>query len=150
MKIDNAIELKKTVDRAVENVKITDVHTHLFTPDFGPLLLWGFDELVTYHYLIAETMRLKDIPYSGYWGMSKKDQADLIWKTLFLENSPISEACRGVLTVLEKLGLDVGSRDVESYRRYFGRSYNRRVYRQGFRISRHKFAGNDQRPVCKR
>ena len=26
---------------------------------------------------------------------------------------------QGVLTVLEKLGLDVGSRDVESYRRYF-------------------------------
>ena len=119
MKIDNAKELKKIVDKAVESVKITDVHTHLFTPDFGPLLLWGFDELVTYHYLIAETMRIKDIPYSGYWGMSKKDQADLIWKTLFLENSPISEACRGVLTVLEKLGLDVGSRDVESYRRYF-------------------------------
>ena len=44
MKIDNAKELK-IVDKAVESVKITDVHTHLFTPDFdlcfyGALMSW--------------------------------------------------------------------------------------------------------------
>src|SRR5690554_3911861 len=119
MKIDNAKELRKIVDKAVNSVKVIDVHTHLFTPDFGPMLLWGFDELVTYHYLIAETMRIKDIPYSSFWAMSKREQADLIWETLFVENSPVSEACRGDLTVLQKLGLDVSERNVDSYRRYF-------------------------------
>ncbi|MDK2799575.1 MAG: hypothetical protein PWP27_853 [Clostridiales bacterium] len=119
MKIHNTYELKKAVDNAVDSVKITDVHTHLFTTDFGDLLLWGVDELVTYHYLIAETMRCIDMPYKAYWNLSKKEQADLIWNTLFIERIPYSEACRGVLTVLAKLGLDVGSRDLNAYREYF-------------------------------
>ena len=34
---------------------------------------------------------------------------DLIWRTLFLENTPYSESCRGVLTTLSLLGLDVAS-----------------------------------------
>ena len=31
-----------------------DLHTHLFPPSHGALMLWGVDELLTYHYLIAE------------------------------------------------------------------------------------------------
>ena len=38
--------------------------------------------------------------------MSKAEQADHIWKHLFVERTPISEACRGILTTLHKLGLD--------------------------------------------
>jgi hypothetical protein len=49
----------------------------------------------------------------------QREQADLVWKTLFIDHSPISEACRGVLTVLERFGLDVASRDLASYRAYF-------------------------------
>ncbi|NLC69284.1 MAG: glucuronate isomerase, partial [Clostridiaceae bacterium] len=119
MSIQNTYDLRKTVERAVDNAKITDIHTHLFSPDFGDLLLWGVDELINYHYLVAETLRLADIPYDEFWGMSKARQADLIWDTLFIKNSPYSEACRGVLTVLSKLGLDVASRDLESYRQFF-------------------------------
>ncbi len=117
--IRNAYDLRKAVDRFVDQAKITDVHTHLFTPDFGDLLLWGIDELITYHYLIAETMRWLDMPYEKFWSLSKTEQADLIWDTLFIKNSPYSEACRGVLTVLEKLGLDVAGRDLASYRNFF-------------------------------
>jgi hypothetical protein len=51
--------------------------------------------------------------------MSKREQADHIWKHLFLERSPISEACRGVLTTLERLGLDPSDRDLDGYRRWF-------------------------------
>ncbi|MBZ4647569.1 MAG: hypothetical protein JG777_3058, partial [Clostridia bacterium] len=119
MVIRNTYELRKAVDKAVDNVQVTDIHTHLFTTDFGDLLLWGVDELVTYHYLIAETMRWVDISYDEYWAMSKQEQADLIWDTLFIKNSPYSEACRGVLTVLEKLGLDIASRDLNAFREYF-------------------------------
>jgi hypothetical protein len=117
--IKNRDDLKKAVDTAVKNVRITDVHTHLFTNDFSGFLLWGVDELVTYHYLIAEVMRFTDIPYEKYWNMTKKEQADFIWDTLFIKNTPYSEACRGVLTTLEKLGLDVSSRNLDAYRAYF-------------------------------
>lgn len=112
-------DLGPIVRSAVNDAVITDVHTHLYSPQFGDLLLWGIDDLLTYHYLIAETFRYVSIPYESFWAMSKQQQADLIWKTLFVENSPFSEACRGVLTVLSKLGLDVGARDLSEYRAYF-------------------------------
>ncbi len=112
-------DLKQVVSEVVANTPILDVHTHLYSTDFGDLLLWGFDELVTYHYLIAETMRIESMPYDQYWGMGKQQQADLIWKRLFIDNTPYSEACRGVLTTLQQLGLDVSSRNVADYRRYF-------------------------------
>ncbi len=118
MSIADAQQLRQAVDRAVQEVPITDIHTHLYAPSFGELLPWGLDELITYHYLIAETLRVVDLPYADYWKLPKQEQADLIWRTLFLENSPYSEACRGVLTTLAELGLDVGSRDLGSYRKF--------------------------------
>ncbi len=119
MKIISAHELRKAVDKAVNSVRLVDIHTHLYSTDFGNMLLWGIDELLTYHYLIAETMRWTDMPYEKFWQMSKREQADLVWDTLFIKNSPFSEACRGVLTVLEKLGLDVSGRNLEGYRKFF-------------------------------
>ncbi|NPV81129.1 MAG: glucuronate isomerase [Firmicutes bacterium] len=119
MHIEDPARLREVVSNAVSKARITDVHTHIFPPTFGDLFLWGIDELLTYHYLVAETMRVVDIPYSRFWAMSKREQADLIWKALFIERTPCSEACRGVLTVLSRLGLDVKSRDLESYRQFF-------------------------------
>src|SRR5207248_2929229 len=43
----------------------------------------------------------------------------LIWEALFVQHSPISEACRGVLTTLNLLGLDVKKRDLPALRRWF-------------------------------
>ncbi len=122
MTINTKEQLRHFVNAAVHNATVTDIHTHLFAESFGDLLLWGVDELLTYHYLIAETMRyVPNMPYERFWAMSKQEQADLIWKTLFIEHSPYSEACRGVVTVLHRLGLDVGSRNLTEYREYFRR-----------------------------
>lgn len=107
------------VMRAVADVKVMDMHTHLYAPEFGSFLLRGIDELLTYHYLIAEAVRWLDMPYSDFWLLPKCDQADLIWKTLFIEHSPISESCRGVITVLHHFGLDTLSRDLNKYRAFF-------------------------------
>lgn len=111
--------LRDMVINAVNEVEITDIHTHIYAEDFGDLLLWGVDELVTYHYLIAEYFRYSDMAYADFFALSKQEQADLIWQKLFIDHSPVSEAQRGVLTVLAKLGLDVSSRDLNSYREYF-------------------------------
>ncbi|HUU54395.1 MAG TPA: glucuronate isomerase, partial [Armatimonadota bacterium] len=119
MPITDAGELRTTVDSAVQNVQLTDLHTHLYPPCFGDLLLWGIDDLISYHYLVAETFRWIDLPYDDYWNLSTREQADLIWKTLFLDNSPLAESNRGVLTLLQNLGLDVASRDLAAYRSYF-------------------------------
>jgi len=113
------VPFAKQIEEIVMSTPITDIHTHLYEPVFTELLLWGIDELLTYHYLVAETFRYLDMPYDKFWAMSKTQQADLIWDTLFIQHSPVSEACRGVLTTLQLLGLDVKRRDLPALREYF-------------------------------
>ncbi|HWF18095.1 MAG TPA: glucuronate isomerase, partial [Verrucomicrobiae bacterium] len=107
------------VEEIVMSAPIHDVHTHLYEAAFGGLLLWGIDDLLVYHYLVAEAFRYLTIPYEKFWSLSKTEQADLIWRELFLEHSPISEACRGVLTTLQAFGLDVKKRDLAAVRKWF-------------------------------
>ena len=108
--------LAAQIEKTVASTPVYDIHTHLYDPAFGELLLWGIDDLLVYHYLVAEAFRQFDIPYDRFWAMSKQQQADAIWDALFLKHSPISEACRGVLTTLNRLGLDVKKRDRKSTR----------------------------------
>lgn len=96
-----------------------DVHTHLFPARFGGLCLWGIDELLTYHYLEAELFRFSRVKPEAYWRLSKTQRADLIWKTLFIENSPISEATRGVIAVLQALGLDTQGNSLDPIREFY-------------------------------
>src|SRR5438874_6995503 len=110
--------IARWVTNAVNATPVYDIHTHLYDPAFGELLLWGIDDLLVYHYLIAEAFRYFEIPYEKFWALSKTQQADLIWEKLFLEHSPVSEACRGVLTVLNTLGLDVKKRDLRAIRKW--------------------------------
>lgn len=107
------------VARAVTTTPVYDIHTHLYDPAFGGLLLWGLDDLLTYHYLVAEAFRHLDLPYDKFWALSKTRQAELIWDALFLRHSPVSESCRGVLTTLNLLGLDVKKRDLPKLRKWF-------------------------------
>ena len=102
-------ELRAQVELVVNSTSVLDVHTHLFPPDFKRLCLFGIDELLTYHYLTAETFRSTTVSHDRFWQMSKTDQADLVWQTLFVENSPTSEAARGIIAVLDAFGLDTRS-----------------------------------------
>jgi hypothetical protein len=112
----NQENLQEAVLRIVNETPITDMHTHLYSADFQDLMLWELDDLLTYHYLISETFRWLDMPYEQFWQLTKREQANLIWQTLFVEHSPISEAASGLLTVLQRLGLDTSSRDLEALR----------------------------------
>lgn len=111
--------LARRVERIVMTTPVTDIHTHLYDPGLGDLLLWGIDELLIYHYLVAETFRFTDLPYETFWALPKARQAELIWDELFVRHSPLSEACRGVLTTLQAFGLDVKRRDLPALRKWF-------------------------------
>ncbi len=115
----HADALDHTVERLVQTTPVYDIHTHLYAPAFGDLLLWGIDDLLVYHYLVAEGFRHWDFPAEQFWRLDKASQAELIWTTLFDQHSPLSEACRGVLTTLHALGLDVRERDLASLRKWF-------------------------------
>ena len=112
-----------SVDAVVEDVLATtdfiDIHTHLFSPSLGSLGLWGIDELLTYHYLEAELFRFSPITPEQYWTLTKTQRADLVWKTLFVDNTPLSEAARGVVAVLSALKLDTSAKTLEPLRAYF-------------------------------
>ena len=112
-------QVAAAVEEVVAQTPVSDIHTHLYDPAFGELLLWGIDELLVYHYLVAENFRYSDMPFENFWELPKKRQADMIWDSLFIKNSPISESCRGVLTTLNALGLDVRKRDLSAIRRWF-------------------------------
>ena len=112
-------ELRREVTDIVKTAPVIDVHTHLLPPVFGEQSLFGIDELLTYHYLIAETLRSTVVTPAQFWNISKSDQADLVWKTLFVDNTPLSEATRGVVTVLTSFGLDPNSPDLAEARAFF-------------------------------
>ena len=117
--LTDATELRAQVELIMNSTEVMDVHTHLFPPEFNRLCLFGIDELLTYHYLTAEAFRTAEISYDRFWRMSKTDQADLVWKTLFVDNVPTSEATRGVISVLSAFGIDTRARDLKEAREFF-------------------------------
>ena len=93
MRYASLFAMRAQIERIVNNTVASDLHTHLYTPHFGPAIhLWGVDELVTYHYLVAEQFRFCSLTPAQFWAMSKEQQADHIWQTLFVERAPLSEA----------------------------------------------------------
>jgi hypothetical protein len=109
MRLESETAVRRAVKREVAGAPVLDMHTHLFDAGFGDLLLRGIDELLTYHYLVAEFLRARpDMPPGSFWELSKSRQADLIWKALFVERAPVSEATRGVVTCLKALGIRPG------------------------------------------
>lgn len=128
------------VERAIAATPAIDMHTHLYAPAFGatapgrtprggdpePLLLWGIDELLGYHYFVDEVFRV--LPRRGaagsltpeaFWRMPLAERADLVWRTLFVERAPVSEACVGLVDVLTSFGLDPNEPDLAGYRAWF-------------------------------
>jgi len=132
--LKKASDVTAAVRQAVRDVTITDIHTHLFPPAHGKLLLWGIDELLTYHYLVAElfTIAPRELTYEKFWKLPKRAQADLVWQHVFLNHGALSEAARGVVTTCNRLGLDIARRDLKSIRKWFAaqkvEDYIRRVF----------------------
>ena len=108
-----------TVEDVLATTQIIDIHTHLFAPSFGKLGLWGIDELLTYHYLEAEFFRSSRMQPDEYFALSKTQQADAIWRALFIENTPISESTRGVIAVLKAFRLPTNGENLDEARAFF-------------------------------
>lgn len=98
------LNLAQRVEDIVSRTPVVDMHTHLFAPEMTGRLLSGADELLTYHYLVAEAFRVHQMAADEFWKLSKPAQAEIIWESLFTARSPVSEAARGVLTVSRMMG----------------------------------------------
>ncbi len=115
--------LEEIVISEVASTVAIDLHTHLLPPTHGALCLWGIDEMLTYHYLVAEYFITAppSVTPESFYAQSKQDQANLIWQALFVDRSPISEACRGVITacVLVGCGQEIQNRDLQGIREHY-------------------------------
>jgi hypothetical protein len=115
----SAGDLQRNVEEAIQETPVIDIHTHLYPASFEGLCLWGIDELVNYHYLVAELFRSSAVTPQQLWALTKSQQADVIWDALFVKNTPLSEAAAGVVAVMAKLGLDPTQPDLKEARQYF-------------------------------
>lgn len=111
--------LRKLVEEVVNQTTVIDIHTHLYAPEFERLNLYGIDELLTYHYLVAEMFRFAHIKPEKFWQLTKTERAELVWQTLFVANTPLSEATIGVITILNELGINPNSTNLEEIRNFF-------------------------------
>ena len=74
MTAERSPSLRSTVREIVDTTPVFDIHTHLYDRAFGDLLLWGIDELLTYHYLVAESFRWMDIPFEKFWALQRRNR----------------------------------------------------------------------------
>jgi hypothetical protein len=112
-------QIDSAVEETLASTLFVDIHTHLFSPAFGKLGLWGIDELLTYHYLEAEFFRSAKTTPEQYWKLAKRERADAIWRALFVENTPISESTRGIIAVLQAFDLPTGASALADAREFF-------------------------------
>ncbi|MBN1846831.1 MAG: hypothetical protein JW810_14190 [Sedimentisphaerales bacterium] len=114
------LAVTKQVTNIVNDTAIVDVHTHLYSEAFGDRLRWGIDELLASHCLAPELLRLRpDLDPKAFFALKKVERAERVWQEIFVSHTPLSEAARGVLTVLHELGVDTGEKDLNVIRRYF-------------------------------
>ncbi len=117
--LTDSAKLLQHVEEVVNQMPAVDVHTHVLPPQFQSLFLYGIDDLLTYHYLIAETFRSTELSHADFWAMTKTERADLVWQTLFVENTPLSEAARGIITILTAFDLDPRAPNLNEARAFF-------------------------------
>src|SRR5258707_4270300 len=112
-------QISPAVEDVLAAAPFIDIPPHLFAPSFGKLGLWGIDELVTSHHLEAEFFRSSHTQPEQYFALSKTQQADAIWRALFVKTTPISESTRGVVAVLKAFGLPTDRLDLTEARAFF-------------------------------
>lgn len=94
---------KKSLSNIINNTGISDIHTHLFPMSHKNFFLSGLDDILNYHYLTAEFLSSSGKSPKKFFLLSKRKKAELVWNYLFLQNSPVSEACRGVIKIMNFL-----------------------------------------------
>ncbi|OGS35974.1 MAG: hypothetical protein A2293_06100 [Elusimicrobia bacterium RIFOXYB2_FULL_49_7] len=112
-------QIPTAVALALEAQPVIDFHTHLFPPSYGLLCSWGIDDLLTYHYLVSEAFLYLSMTPEAFYALPKAVQAERVWEVLFINHTPMSEACRGVLTILARLGHDPNDLNLTAIRRFY-------------------------------
>jgi general secretion pathway protein F len=100
------------------------------------MLLWGIDELLTYHYLVAEVYRIvpaAELPYEKFWQLTKQEHAVEGARQNIREGETIAEPLKrsGEFPALVTHMIAVGERsgEMEEMLRRIGHIYDGEVDR---------------------
>ena len=91
---------------------------HVFPPEFGSLTC-GNRRVGNLPLPHRRDFRSTDLTHATFWRMTKAERADFVWQTLFVENTPLSEAARGIVTVLTAFDLDPRAPNLNEARAFF-------------------------------
>ncbi len=94
---------KNILKKIIYDTEVYDIHTHLFPWEHKNYFLSGLDEILNYHYLTAEFLSASNFPPKKFFDFSKRKRAEIVWNYLFVQNTPISEASRGVIKIMNFL-----------------------------------------------
>lgn len=123
-------QLAEAVAQEVEACEAIDVHTHLFAACYGnQLMQYGVDAMLSRSEdlalacssdIVSQYLSIAEETPAQFQQLPRTTQAERVWRALFLERSPLSEACKGVLTTLAALGLqdEIANRDLDAIRRH--------------------------------
>ena len=120
--------MRKAVWAAAHETPAVELRVRLSPADTQDSGLSGFDALLTSPVVLDEFFRRRARLCPAAEGMAEKDRllalapaelADLVWRRLFLDRQPLSEATRIVLTTLGLFGIDLSSRDLGKIRERF-------------------------------
>ena len=72
----NVDDIASAIISEVRGQEVIDLHTHLLPPSHGSLCLWGIDELLTYHYLVAEYFMAApaEVTPEDFYALNKEKQ----------------------------------------------------------------------------
>ncbi len=119
-------DMAKMVWDVVHGTTVIDVRCFISPPELTAGHATGVDALLSSKSILKEFFRRRSLAEpatqhseENLSSLSQGEIADLVWRRLFLEQSPLSEATRVVLTTLGLFGMAVEKRDLNLFRDEF-------------------------------
>lgn len=126
-------ETRNLIWAAAHTTPAVDIRVMIRPPAAGTPAVSGIDALLTSPAILSEFFRRRSLnrrdPAAEADNVAAREAyvrsltpgelADIVWRQLFLDHSPLSEAARVVLTTLGLYGIDVSSGDLRLLREQF-------------------------------
>mmetsp|Transcript_19548 Transcript_19548/g.59144 ORF Transcript_19548/g.59144 Transcript_19548/m.59144 type:complete len:512 (+) Transcript_19548:224-1759(+) len=152
-------KLAEAVTEEVDGADAVDVHAYCLAPEWGEALAkFGIDELLTAAYgdknlacsadLVAQYLSVADDTVESFRDLLPSEQADAVWRELFVRRSPLSDACSGVITTLEAIGLReaVAKRDLRQIREWYSGQDAAKFVDKAMRLAKLKYVVTSHSP----
>lgn len=122
-----ADDMKNAIWEAVHTAPAVEVRVFGTPENLRHRGVSGIDALLTTPQILAEFFRRRSFGRAdpdrhggiSVSSLSRAELADLVWRQLFVDNSPASEPARIVLTTMGMFGLDVASGDLRRLREQY-------------------------------